>query len=245
MRRPQEVALVLSLAAEGMNQSQIARVVGASRATVRAWLSGAIPDFARHAPMDCLDHVDRLPPDDYVYLLGLYLADGAISTGPRGVHRLRISCADAYPVLMDECESAMAAVLPNKVGRVRSIGCTEVYSYPKHWPCLFRQHGPGRKHTRRIELAAWQQELVDADPRPLLRGLIHSDGCRVLNRAVGTDYPPYPRCHFSNASDDIRRIFGEACDAIGVEWRHNNARTHLGGPAASVAILNSFIGPKT
>ena len=28
---------------------------------------------------------------------------------------------------------------------------------------------------RKIELVPWQQELVDLDPRPLVRGLLHSD----------------------------------------------------------------------
>jgi hypothetical protein len=69
-----------------------------------------------------------------------------------------------------------------------------------HWICLFPQHGPGRKHERKIELTGWQQDLVDLDPRPLLRGLLHSDGCRVLNWVKGT---PYPRYHFSNVSPDI------------------------------------------
>ena len=54
------------------------------------------------------------------------------------------------------------------------------------------------KHTRRIVLEPWQIELVRADPRPLIRGLIHSDGCRVTNwterRVGGTTkrytYPP-------------------------------------------------------
>lgn len=107
------------------------------------------------------------------------------------------------------------------------------------------QHGPGPKHLRKIELSEWQQKLVDVDPRPLLRGLIHSDGCRVLNRAVGTKYPPYPRYHFCNASEDIRAIFGRACDALGVEWRPNNARNLSVARRASVAILDEFIGPKS
>jgi hypothetical protein len=83
----------------------------------------------------------------------------------------------------------MAQVLPAKVGRTAKIGCTEVASYSKHWICLFPQHGPGRKHERKIELTAWQQELIDRDPRPLLEGLIHSDGCRVNNWVNGTPYP--------------------------------------------------------
>ena len=50
------------------------------------------------------------------------------------------------------------------------------------------QHGPGRKHERTIALTSWQQDLVDLDPRPLIRGLLHSEGCRVLNWVNGT--PP-------------------------------------------------------
>ena len=33
-------------------------------------------------------------------------------------------------------------------------------STSKHWPCLFPQHGPGRKHTRKIELEQWQVIFV-------------------------------------------------------------------------------------
>jgi hypothetical protein len=53
-----------------------------------------------------------------------------------------------------------------QVSRVQKVGCTEVGSYSKHWPCLFPQHGPGKKHQRKIELTVWQQELVDLDPAP-------------------------------------------------------------------------------
>ncbi|NEE02220.1 transcriptional regulator [Phytoactinopolyspora halotolerans] len=251
-----EVALVNKLWAEGKNKSEISRATGISRFTIREWLEGRTPDFdghrvgavghARYACPVCTDHLESLlPREEYVYLLGLYLGDGCLSVSKKGVYRLRIACCDAYPQLMDWCEEAMSAVLPTKVGRIHHVGCTELYSDSKHWGCLFPQHGSGRKHERKIELVPWQQELVDADPRPLIRGLIHSDGTRVLNRAVGTDYPPYPRYHFTNASADIREIFTRACDAIGVEWRYNNARNISVAKRASVAILDSFIEPKS
>ena len=52
----------------------------------------------------------------YVYLLGLYLGDGSIASHPRGVFRLRISLDRAYPVIMAECQAAMALIMPsNKV----------------------------------------------------------------------------------------------------------------------------------
>jgi hypothetical protein len=182
-----------------------------------------------------------LPQAAYTYLLGLYLGDGCIASHPRGVFRLRIVCADAYPELIQRYERAMAEVLPNKVTRVRKEGCTEVTAYSKHWPCLLPQHGPGRKHERRIELTPWQQQLVDLDPRPLLRGLLHSDGCRVLNWVNGTAYPRY---HFSNVSADIRGIFGRACDQLGIEWRANNRWSLSVARRGSVALLDGFMGPK-
>ncbi|HEX6233316.1 MAG TPA: helix-turn-helix domain-containing protein [Jiangellaceae bacterium] len=246
MRAREEVARAVTLAAAGFNASDIARATGIPRTTVRMWLNGQSPNFDQRTAdcPACAGQFDRLPRGEYVYLLGLYLGDGTLSEGRRSVYKLRIICANAYPRLMRECEAAMAAVLPNKIGRVTKAGCTEVYSNSKHWPCLFPQHGPGMKHTREIKLADWQQRLVDKDPRPLIRGLIHSDGCRVLNRAVGTKYPPYPRYHFTNTSADIRQIFTDACDAIGVEWRRNNATNISVARRASVAILDSFIGPK-
>jgi hypothetical protein len=220
---------------------------------VRGWRIGRTPDFDRtrtfaqkFSPrcLVCGGDPLNLPQVPYTYLLGLYLGDGCLTPYPRDVYRLRIVCTNRYPQLIRECELAMAGVLPkNKVSRVMKTGegCTEVASYSKHWPCLFPQHGPGRKHERKIELAPWQQELVDLDPRPLIRGLLHSDGCRVLNWVNGT---PYPRYHFSNVSADIRGIFGRACDQLGVEWRPNNPFSLSVARRGSVALLDEFVGPK-
>ena len=94
-------------------------------------------------------------------------------------------------------------------------------------------------------LAGWQQAIVDEQPRPFLRGLIQSDGCRVINRVTvrGKRYA-YPRYQFSNRSDDIRRIFCDTCNALGVEWRVMNAWNISVARRASVARLDEFIGPK-
>jgi hypothetical protein len=244
MRSREDVALVLALASQGYNISQIARRVGVSRWTVRHWLAGETPNFDKPlatCPV-CSSRPWELPQAAYAYLLGLYLGDGCLSLHPRGVWHLRIACTDRYPDLIRQCEAAMAKVLPVKVGRVRCQGCTSVNSYSKHWICLFPQHGPGRKHERRIELVPWQQEIVDQDPRPLVKGLLHSDGCRVLNWVNGT---PYPRYHFTNVSPDIRAIFGRACDQLGVEWRQNNRVSLSVARRASVALLDEFVGPKS
>lgn len=136
---------------------------------------------------------------------------------------------------------AMREILPNRAGSTRQVGCHELYSHSKHWICMFPQHGRGRKHERPIVLADWQQRVVDRFPAPFIRGLVHSDGCRVLNRVNDT---PYPRYHFSNVSDDIRALFGRACDLLGVEWRQNNWNQLSVAKRDSVRLLDQFIGPK-
>jgi hypothetical protein len=82
----------------------------------------------------------------------------------------------------------------------RASQCAEVALYSKHWPCLFPQHGPGKKHTRRIALEPWQQTLVDQATEEFILGLIHSDGCRVVANDRGVRSVRY---HFSNRSEDI------------------------------------------
>ncbi|MEV2241409.1 hypothetical protein [Micromonospora sp. NPDC049891] len=88
--------------------------------------------------------------------------------------------------------------------RVQKEGCVDVQSYGAHWPCLLPQHGPGKKHERRIVLADWQERVVRAVPGDFLRGLFHSDGCRIANRVTvrGKTYV-YPRYMFVNESTDI------------------------------------------
>lgn len=242
----------LELASLGETQASIARAVGVSRAAVASWLrSDPAQLLARRAALHCTGDdqcfaVQSAPPTSYAYLLGLYLGDGCISISRNGTPRLRVICCDAYPGLMARCESAMSAVSQGRpVGRTQSAGCTELHTDFRHWLCLFPQHGRGRKHERTIALVPWQQALADAHPFELLAGLIHSDGCRVTNRvrSHGRDYS-YPRYFFSNVSTDIQRIFCDACDAVGVEWRRNRWNSISVARLASVAKLDAFVPPK-
>jgi hypothetical protein len=160
---------------------------------------------------------------------------------------LRIPTDARYPGIIGECRAAILAVRGRKpyVQRHKEARFVTIVSYWNAWPCLIPQHGPGRKHSRAIALEDWQQEIVNASPRPFLRGLIHSDGWRGLNRVrvKGKGYA-YPRYEFSNRSADIRRIFTDACDLLGVEWRPWG-RYHIPiAKRASVALLDEFVGPK-
>ena len=144
----------------------------------------------------------------------------------------------------------MRDVVPaSAVFGVQRIGMTEVKSYSKHWPCLFPQHGPGMKHTRKIELAAWQQVIVNRYPGDLARGLFHADGYRGVNRvrrvlADGERWYAYPRYLFSNKSEDILGLCGAALDRLGVEWRFARPDVISVAKRAAVALLDEFVGPK-
>ena len=94
-------------------------------------------------------------------------------------------------------------------------------------------------------LADWQRAIVEEHPWSLIRGLIHSDGCRVMNRVVvhGKAYA-YPRYFFSNESVDIQAIFTAALDQVGVPWRNNRRNSVSIAQRAGVALLDEHIGPK-
>jgi hypothetical protein len=193
-------------------------------------------------------HFDRLP-SSYVYLLGMYLGDGCLSRHRCGVFRLRVVLDSRYPGIVAECAAAMQDLLPgNRPGiqPKQDENAREVWICSKQLPCLFPQHGMGKKHDRVIQLTDWQRRAVERHPRMLLRGLIHSDGCRAVNtiRHLQKTYA-YPRYTFSNRSDDIRQIFCDACDLLDIEWRVMNAFNISVARRASVARLDEFIGPKT
>lgn len=188
---------------------------------------------------------------EYVYLLGLYLGDGNLArTG--GTYTLRITLDARYPSIIDAAASAVRDVAPpHRPVRLRARGGAQIVECGwKDWPQLFPQHGPGRKHTRAIVLAAWQRPVVDAHPEEFLRGLIHSDGCRVVNRFTvalpsGRREYAYPRYFFTNMSSDIRGLFCEYCEQLDVRCTRSNYKTVSVADRRSVALLDSFIGAKS
>jgi hypothetical protein len=189
-----------------------------------------------------------LPPEPYAYLLGVYLGDGTLGNWGGG-WVLRIALDEAYPGIVACCCDAIETLRGGSrpVPR-RDYGgkrCVRIESTWRQWPCLLPQHGAGRKHHRTIELVPWQRAIVDEVPGAFLRGLVHSDGWRGLNRVTvkGKEYA-YPRYQFSNRSDDIRKLFTDACDRLGVRWRPWT-RYHVSvAQRESVAVLDSLIGPK-
>ena len=250
---------------EGISYSEVSRRMGINRSTLRSWAQNRllVDKYRDNGECPRCEPLPKSPVESeaYGYLLGLYLGDGAINLagdGSRGVWRLRIFCGDIWPGLIRECEISMAKVLPDHtVGRIRYSGATEVYSDWKHWTCLFPQHAPGKKHERVIALEPWQSEIVYEHPEAFVRGLFHSDGCRIRNRvrrwvADEWKYYEYPRYQFVNASKDIIGLLTDTLDHLGIPWKGHvrvepskRDRTVVSvSKRAAVARMDSFVGPK-
>jgi hypothetical protein len=192
------------------------------------------------------------PPDPWSYalLLGWYLGDGCLQSGGR---QLIIACDSSYPEIIIDCTVAIQLAAPDRRVYVRQHRVTRSVRIEcswTRWPEVFPQHGPGRKHNRPIVLEPWQQEIVDAHPWTFLRGLLHSDGCRTINR-FKTKLPSgrvaeyeYPRWFFSNRSADIRGIFCATCEQLGLRWTQSNHRNISISHRRSVALLDEHVWPK-
>ena len=243
-------AAALQLLDDGHSLSSVATELGVSRAAIREWRDRGIePVVRRRRPCwVCAD--DPLEAEaSYAALLGYYLGDGYVSR-QRSTYSLRVSCDARYPRVVEDVQQQVVAVRgPGPVGRVRAPGCIVVSAYWNHWPCVFPQHGPGRKHERRLVLAEWQRDVLGAHPADFLRGLFHSDGCRVNNwtsSRVGsnTRVYEYARWQFVNHSAEIREWCTVALDLLGIPWRRSNWKTISVSRRSGVAALDDLIGQK-
>lgn len=225
--------------ARGLSDREAAEVTGVSQTTIGRWRRSWPPVPVKWQPAH---------EPSYAYLLGLYLGDGCLSV-TRGRVSLRIALDLRYPGIIDDCWVAMVLSMPRRrPGFVASSSGEAVYVQVcgKLWLHAFPQHGPGRKHERSIALHRWQREIVARRPGEFVRGLIHSDGCRTINR-FRTKLPSgrvaeyaYARYFFSNLSADIRGLFCATCDALGVRWTLSNPRNVSVPHRKSVAVLDAL-----
>lgn len=246
---PDLVERALGLWRDGLTQTEIAGRLGVPRSTVRDWTAGRVPRLHRLGEAACPtcsrpEHDFRALPPEYVHLLGLYLGDGCLSLHRRGVYKLRIALDVKYPAIVSEAARSMQSTMPSSTvnQHLSRSNYVEVYSYAKAWRCLFPQHGPGKKHERRIVLTHWQLDAIRSRPDLLLRGLLQSDGCRFQN--TGRCGWSNPRYSFSNVSDDIKGIFCDACELLGLRWTSSGPKTIYVSRKDDVALLDLFVGPK-
>lgn len=189
--RPQSVVdSALRCSDDGMRDADNAALHGVAVKTIRRWRRvyqrRGQPRGQGHLAPPC-PRCDGAPLAEQAYaeLLGWYLGDGHISLGRRGVYNLHVINDRTYPVASARLALLMSRVKPKGRPHTRLVPGAVITTVSwKHWPCLFPQHGPGRKHERAIVLEEWQADVVRAFPADFLRGLLHSDGCRVNNWAT-------------------------------------------------------------
>jgi hypothetical protein len=242
MRSQEEYETVRDLIATGMNNCAISRATGIPRPTIREWRRRPAVRRRWADAGVCAHDFSGLPAAAYAYLLGIYFGDGCISRA-RQVWKLRVALDVKYPGIIARCRDAVDVLMPGQQAAVvrRAGNWVEVVLYSKHWPCLLPQHGPGKKHLRPIKLEPWQEDLVLQAPEQFVRGLIESDGCRVVANDRGVASIRY---HFTNHSDDIRGLFCWALDHLGIHWTRNSRYTIGVYRKADTARLDGFIGPK-
>jgi hypothetical protein len=209
----------------GENDCEVARRLDLPRTTVRDWRQCRDRPRAGSSPVSACPRCWRpsrrpivFTATDYAELFGLYLGDGYIVRTGRS-DRLRLFLDSRYEQILTESRALLRRCFPtHRVGRFTTgKGTTTILSvYSTHLACLFPQHGPGMKHQRDIAVEDWQAGIVARNPWPFLRGLIRSDGCAFVNRTGRYAYLSY---EFSNRSSQIRELFMDACDRVGVEYR--------------------------
>ncbi|MDX6225064.1 MAG: hypothetical protein QOE64_1440 [Frankiales bacterium] len=257
--RPQWlVDVALHLSSIGLLDRDNAAICGVAIKTIRRWRRlyerrGLPRGGGSHSPPCPTCEGRELDERAYSALLGFYLGDGHIvRVSTRRSTSLRLSVVqDAkYPDSVEEIAGLMEVVKKGGTWRKQVPGAVCVESIWRHWPCLFPQHGPGRKHHRPIVLADWQREIVQRHPEQFLRGLFHSDGCRVANWATRTNTVgvvvrhDYTRYFFSNMSDDIRGLCTWALELLSIPYKHDGRKIISVARKEAVAVLDTFIGPK-
>lgn len=256
VRSQQTVDTALLLSDLGILDRQTAAICGVAIKTVRRWRRlyqrRGLPRGQAHTSAPC-PQCDGAPLDERAYslLLGWYLGDGHIVAYKRGVCLLAIFNDARYVNLNGQLLQTLAAVKPGgKPFTRKQPGLIATGCYWKHWPCLFPQHGPGMKHTRKIALEPWQIAIVERHPGQFLRGLFHSDGCRVENWTVKVvaGQPKrytYPRCFFKQTSTDIMGLCQWAHGLLGIGYTMPAPNSLSVARKADVAALDGHVGPKS
>lgn len=161
--------------------------------------------------------------------------------------RLRLYQDDKYPGVSEGWAADLRLLFPSNVVRVwsegKDRGCHVIGVHNNLLPWLFPQHGAGPKHERALALTVGQRALVQ--PRALLRGLLHSDGCRYTETRPGNGKTySYTQYAFTNRSEDLHALVAWAASELGLNPTRRNTKNTFFRRREDVSRLDEFVGPK-
>ena len=236
MHRPEIREEALRLVAAGVNDCEIARRLGSPARPCATGAGRATSPAGSRARAAAAGSARRRSPEPTTPSCSACIWATATSARLARTQSLRIFLDARYPAIVDDTEALLRRCFPdNRVGRValpRRRGWLCSGPTAAHLACLFPQHGPGKKHERRILLEDWQRSIVEAAPWAFLRGCIRSDGCVFVNRTGRYEYLSYG---FANYSADILDLFESTCRRQGLRPRRYAARSGSTGAGTSHA----------
>ena len=198
----------------GKNKSQLEKIYGIPRNTIRYWIDNELKTKAvrkKDKPLEEIIEEIKQNKEDYSFILGLYLGDGCISPN-RTSYKLRITQDDKYPNLKNIINYRVNNFFTNKsFMQNRKKNCSDIGVNDKNLPLYFPQHGKGKKHDRKIELVDYQKDNLDY--KEFLRGLWVTDGSYYLAQKK------YECYNFTNKSTDIIALFEECLSQFNIGYR--------------------------
>ena len=112
------------------------------------------------------------------------------------------------------------------------------------WPaCSFVRQRFERGQPEAEILEAYAGAFVGQASEPLRRSTVINRFQTKLPSGRVATYE-YPRYFFTNYSAEIRTIFTDHCELLGIRWTQSNSRNISISHRDSVALMDSFIGPK-
>lgn len=217
----EQIEEVLRLFEDGKSKMEISRMTGINRRTLTDWISPKYirkTDNPRNSYQPITDFNEYLDTEEkrkaYAFILGVYLCDGHICTSKLlRAPALRLTNDIKYIKNTQEWIDNISVLLPeNSINKHRHSKCNAnlITVYSRKLVDLFPQHGPGKKHQRKLELAEWQRTIINKYPSEFLRACFQSDGCIYTLKNGGRYYS------FSNMSEDIMDWFLSALSSIGI-----------------------------
>lgn len=156
----------------------------------------------------------------HAYIIGLAIGDGNLSKFPRAI-RLRITCDDKYPNLINRIEDAIQQLLPaNKVSRSRCPrNCTNIVCYSNYFEDLFGWSATGGSKIKQdVRVPRWIKNDAEHTIH-CLKGLFETDGSVYKDRG-------YLMANFTTATGGLASDVMDMATLIGFKPNMQENHSH-------------------